>query len=472
MHKEGAMTMTMSYDCIVVGAGMSGLGAAYELFTRGASLLLLEAGDRVGGAMRSERTPDGFVLEHGPNTVVNSDPSLWAQFDDLGLGEQRVIAGARGSRRYLVRRGQPVALPASPGGVLGTPLLSPQAKLRLLAEPFMPRAVTDDESALVFVARRLGAEPARRFLDPFVSGIYAGDPAALSMRAAFPRLWQAEQRAGSLLLGLLTAPRDRSKPKGKRELFSFAEGLGSWPQAVAQTLGPERVWLRSRVVALSPAADGWQLRVARQDASGHRETVVLHAADVILAVPAFAAADLVAGLDQAAATALRAIPYPPLAVVHLGYHREDVAHPLDGFGMLCPAEEHRHILGSLWPSTLFEGRAPQGMVLLTMFVGGVRAAELARRDDAAIIADVRRELAALLGARGLPTLARVIRWEQAIPQYLAGHERQMAAVERMEAARPGLRLLGNYRGGVSVGQCWLNGRRTAAAVRLPQPITR
>jgi protoporphyrinogen/coproporphyrinogen III oxidase len=452
----------MIYDCVVVGGGISGLGAAYALHKREAALLVVEAGATLGGAIQSERSAEGFVLEHGPNTVVSSDAGLLGTFAELGIASERVVAGGQGSKRYILHRGVPTPLPSSPLGLLTTPLLSRGAKLRLLAEPLVPRAHTSDESVYSFFTRRLGAEPARRFVDPFVSGIYAGDPASLSLGAAFPRLWRAEQRAGSLLLGmLLGAGRDphAPRPSGKRALFSFRNGLHTWPAAVGRALGPEQVWLRSRVVALAPDADGWRLTVEReQNNHGTRKVVEVRATSVVLAVPAYVAAALVASLDAPAATALRGIHYPPLAVVHLGWRQEDLAHPLDGFGMLCPEEEQRRILGSLWPSTLFSGRAPQGMVLLTQFVGGGRAPELAQHPDEAIIADVASELRALLGAHGEPVAARVVRWPCAIPQYNAGHAQRIATIERLEARYAGLHLLGNYRGGVAVPQCWANGQ--------------
>jgi protoporphyrinogen/coproporphyrinogen III oxidase len=458
--------MAMSYDCIIVGGGISGLGAAYGLLRRDAALLLIEAAPEVGGAMQSERTPEGFLIEHGPNTVVGNDPALWAAFDKLGIGAERIVAGAQGKTRYLLHHGNAEPLPLSPPALLTTPLLSPLAKLRALAEPLIPRTSAADESAYAFVARRVGRDAAERFLDPFVSGVYAGDPRQLSMRASFPSLWASEQRAGSLLLGMASGRRRGPQPLGKRELFSFEQGLRRWPEAVARALGPRRLWTNSRVTAIAPTADGWQLTVVR----AHGETVALHASEVILAAPAYVSAELVAPLDGDAARALGGIPYPPLAVVHLGYFREDVSHPLDGFGMLCPASEGRAVLGSLWPSTLFAGRAPQGAVLTSQFVGGMRAPELALDDDATLIARTHRELVDLIGVSGKPRMARVVRWPRAIPQYLAGHEARMAALARLEAARPGLHLLGNFRGGVSAVQCWQNGVALAARVRLPRAV--
>lgn len=448
-----------NYSCVVVGAGISGLSAAYGLRRRGADVLLVEAGATVGGAMQSETTADGFVLEHGPNTVVSNDPDLWQTFADLGIADERIVAGHSGKRRYILFKGAPEPIPMSPPALIRTPLLSPIGKLRVLAEPLLPRATTPDESVFAFFSRRVGRELAERLVDPFVSGVYAGNPHELSVKSAFGRLWEAEQGHGSIVRGMLAGPRPKKKG-GKRELFSFTQGLGTWTQAIARFLGPERVWTNTSAVRLRRVgAEGWQVTLLRNGA----ETVV-QAAQVVLAVPAFVAADLAADLDPAAAAALKAIPYPPMAVVHLAYRRADVAHPLDGFGMLCPSGEGRTILGSLWPASLFEGRTPADIVLTTVFVGGARMPEQALLDDPAMIAMVQREQQAVLGVRGDPTMARVVRWPRAIPQYVAGHSERITAVERMEAVQPGLHLLGNYRDGISTVQCWQNGQTLAARI--------
>lgn len=456
----------MIYDCIVVGAGISGLSAAYALHRRGATVLVVESRDAVGGSIRSERTPDGFVLEHGPNTVVGKDSALWQHFAELGVEDQRLVADRRGARRFVLSNGRLELLPMAPPAFVKSRLLSLPAKLRIFAEPFIPRSPLPDESVLSFFTRRIGAEPAQRLVDPFVSGIYAGDPAETSVRAAFPALWEAEQSHGSIVLGMI-ASRKRVKtgpkrPKGERPrsvMFNFTAGLQTWPEAIAHALGPESVWLNTRVTALRPADDGWHLTLVR---AGREEGV--SAGQVILAAPAYVAAGLVEDLSAAAARVLRTIPYAPLAVVHLGYRREDVAHPLDGFGLLCPGREQRPILGMLWSSSLFPGRAPDGTVLLTTFVGGARNPAVLQHNDAQLIEMVKREQETLVGVRGAPVMTSVTRWSHSIPQYLAGHVQRLTALGQLEAACPGLHLLGNYREGVSVPNCWQSGQTLAARI--------
>lgn len=449
-----------TYDAIIVGAGISGLSAAYALHQRGASVLVVEARDVVGGSIRSERTAEGFVLEHGPNTVVSKDPLLWEHFSKLGIATQRLVADRRSGRRYVLIDGRLELLPTSPMAFFGSKILSTGGKLRLLAEPLLPRTRMSDESIASFCTRRLGSEAAQRLVDPFVSGVYAGDPAATSMRAAFPSLWDAEQSHGSIALGMILgrkrAQTDAGHPKPARmrsEMFTFRNGLMTWPQAIADALGNERVWLNTVATALQRESDHWQLTVTR-----HEQPETLTSSQIILATPADVAARLVDRLDTDAAPMLRAIPYAPLAIVHLGYRRSDVSHPLDGFGMLCPGRERRQILGTLWTSSLFPERAPADTVLLTTFVGGARNPRILEQDNEHLIFSVKREQQALVGARGEPLLTNVTRWERSIPQYVAGHAQRMTVLSRLEATYPGLHLLGNYRDGVSVERCWQNGR--------------
>lgn len=454
-----------SYDCIVIGAGISGLSTAYELQQRGASLLVVEAGADVGGSIRSERTAEGFLLENGPNTVVSSDPTMDQHLASLGLTNERMVADRKGARRYVLLGGTPELIPMSPSAFFKSRILSTPAKVRLLAEPFIPRAVTPDESVAAFFKRRLGGELANNLVDPFVSGVYAGNPRELSIRSTFPMLWEAEQRRGSIVLGMLFPGQKKRKkgPRKRSEMLSFRDGLITWPRAIVQALGRDRVWLNTPVTSLRPDEQGWYVSVLH-----NQQEEVVYAHQVVLAVPADAASRLLADVDAVTAQALQTIPYPPVAVVHLGYRQSDVEHPLDGFGMLCPSQERRRILGTLWTSTLFPGRAPQGFVLMTTFVGGAQRPELAQQDEEELIEQVAEEQRALVGARGEPVFARVTRWNRAIPQYIADHTTRMAAVERLESIFPTLHLVGNYRDGVSVERCWHKGHELGKYMPLPR----
>lgn len=473
-------TTQVPYDVIVVGAGISGLSTAYELHRRGARVLLLEAGTAPGGAMQSQRFDGGFQVENGPNTVVSRSVELEQHLSDLGILEQRVVADRAGARRFILYNGVPTLIPTSPGALVNSPLLSTGGKARMLAEPLIPKASTPDESVAAFFQRRLGSEVFEHLVDPFVSGVYAGDPRELSMRATFPTLWQAEQRGGSLIPGMLSAPRKPrpaaspaangnadGKGNGSKRprsvMMNFTGGLSMWAQAIADQMGEQAVWYNSPVTRLAIASPGWAVTVQRD---GTPQT--LHTQIVVLAVPTSVLADLLAPLDVATADVLRPIFYPPLAMVHLGFRKQDVDHPLDGFGMLCPAREQRRMLGVLFPSSLFPGRAPEGMHLTTTFVGGARAPHLAQQDDAALIAMVRDELRSTLGVRGAPTFKHVVHWRQAIPQYRAGYQQVLDALHRCESLFAGLHIIGNFRDGVSVEQCWRKGHTLGQELPLPR----
>jgi protoporphyrinogen/coproporphyrinogen III oxidase len=471
----------MHVDVIVVGGGITGLAAARALARGGADVAVLEAGDQVGGNLRSWRDEEGFLLEAGPNTLSVTDGALEEHLRSEGLAEEMVFPGTAATRRYVVFRGRPVALPSSPGSLIGSPLLSPGGKLKLLGEPFRKRGTDPDESVWEFVARRLGVEAAGRLVDPFVSGIYAGDPHGLSVRAAFPTLWEAEQSAGSVVRGLLkrrashgaeeadppgrdggggaTAARQGEGRRRRRGpgILSFREGLATWPRALAAALPPDRIHTGVRISALyRHGAGGWRLEGSHG--------LAFQADALVLALPAHEAARLLEPLAPRASRALLGIPYAPVAVVHMAYRRADVEHPLDGFGMLCPGPERRRILGSLWLSSLFPGRVPEDHVLTTCFVGGARAPELAGLPDDALAQLVREEQADLLGAKGTPRVAGIVRWPLGIPQYTRGHLERLAFVERLEGGHPGLRVLGNWRGGVSVPASWANGNRVGEEV--------
>lgn len=434
---------------IVVGAGISGLACAFWLQRRGIRVTVLEKNRAPGGAMGSVKER-GFLVEQGPNSALETTPLFAEIFAAAGVQAEKVNANPESSRRFILRGGRLIALPMSPPAFLATPLFSLGAKLRLFREPFIGRG-EGEETVAEFVRRRLGQEFLDYAINPFVAGVYAGDPERLSVPAAFPHLAELEAKYGSLIRGQIQGARERKKRAEKSRqsapMFSFRDGMATLPRAIAAKLADVRLGVA--VDSVERTADGY--RVAGRD--GADAPVTVGARSVVLAMPAYAAAPLVQPLAAEAADALAGIEYPPVAVVATGYRRVPGMHPLDGFGFLIPAKENRRILGTLFSSTLFPGRAPEGLALLTSFVGGMRQPGLARQPAGDLVAMVADEQRQLLGCPPAPEFSRVTFWPKAIPQYAPGHLRRMERLARAEEQLPGLYFCANYRGGVSVGDC-------------------
>jgi len=452
----------MAIDVLVVGAGLSGLVTAFRAKRAGLSVAVFEIGSRPGGVIGSGRH-SGALFERGPNSGLDTTPLINAMLDDLGIRADRVDGSKASSKRYVLRDGRLVALPMSPGAFLRTPLFSFGAKLRLFAEPFIGKAGPDvEESIAQFVRRRLGPEFLDYAIEPFVAGIYAGDPETLSVPAAFPRLHALEQQYGSLIKGAILGARQRrknaDKAKNAASSFSFRDGMQTLTDALARAVG--QVDCDVKVTRVDRCPDGGFTVTGERFGMAFER----HARAVVIATPAHSAAGIVQAMAPVAAEALREIPYPPVTVVASAYRRREILHPLDGFGFLAPAKERPAVLGTLFSSTMFENRAPTEVAVLTTFVGGRRNPDLATASDAEIRGAVQEELARLLGAGADPMWSEVTRWPRAIPQYTMGHLPRIAKVEEAERSIPGLYFCANYRGGVSIGDCVKAGHATAERV--------
>jgi oxygen-dependent protoporphyrinogen oxidase len=442
-----------------VGGGVTGLTAAWRLHAQGHTVTVFEQSDRLGGAV-STTINDGWLIENGPNSLLES-PQFDALIADLGLEAECRYAAPVAKNRYIVRGGRLVPVPMAPHKLLATPLFSLRTKLRLFAEPFFRARIRPaDVSLAAFVRDHLGQEIVDYAINPLVAGIYAGDPEALSTKYAFPKLWEIEQTHGSLIRGQIAAMKAKRArgEKAAARIVSFPRGLQTLPTALAARLPDGAVRCRASVISLSPGRL-WKL-VSRRD--GLAATEEFDA--VVLALPAAELANLSLGASGGRPlAALEHVDYPPVASLFLGFRREQVAHPLDGFGALVPEVEHRSVLGVLFSSTLFADRAPAGHVALTVYVGGTRQPDLARLAPEVLRPRVLADLRDLLGVEGDPVFSHTTFWAHAIPQYNLGYERFLDAITETETKNPGLFIGGHVRDGISLANCIAAGQRLAEA---------
>jgi oxygen-dependent protoporphyrinogen oxidase len=432
----------------IIGSGITALARAWQLKQRGQDCVVLEPSAHVGGAMQSYRE-GAYLAEEGPNSIQVNSAEVDAFLKSVPNLEDRVmVASPEAKKRFILRNGKPHAVPMGPLSAMTTPLWSMAGKLRVLKEPFI-KAIdpNKEESAADFVRRRLGDELYRYAINPLIGGIYAGDPEQLSLRYAFPKLYALEQNHGGMIRGSIAkmrAARKSPAPKVDKRIISFQDGLAELPQLLAAALG-EAVHTAVSIKSIRRKDANWQI-----EWNGATHTYD----EVVLTTPAHALSQL--PLDapiQEALKPIEAINFPPVSVLSLAFKRTDVAHPLDGFGLLVPECEKRKILGALFPSSLFTGRAPEDEVLLTIFVGGERQPEYAVPDTDAVLATVLPELKAMLGVSHQPTFVHHKHWPRAIPQYKLGYGKLLAQMDTVEANYPGLKLAGNYRDGISLSYC-------------------
>jgi oxygen-dependent protoporphyrinogen oxidase len=446
--------VTAHVPTLVVGAGISGLVCAYELRKAGIDAQVLESSATPGGVIRSERR-DGYLLEFGPQSFNVTSPLL-KLCRELNLDDQLVQAPTN-APRYVLVNGRLHPVPLSPPAFIASSLFGPVTKLRVLRD-ILGRSSPpqSDESVAAFTRRKFSRELLDRLVGPFVSGIYAGDPEKLSLRSAFPQLYEAEKSAGSVIRGLLFSAKKRAASGEKPTLQTFREGNQTLIQALAAKLGSNlrcgvtAQRIRLRTASRDPAIDAptFEVTVLADD----REEV-LTTNRVIIATPAEQAATLLRGVDPQFESALSPIAYAPVAVVSLGYPIGAIRHSLDGFGFLVPRSSGLRILGSVWNSSLFRNRALDGHVLLTSFVGGATDPGAVSPSESEIVSIVHRELATVVGISQPPSFSHVRAWLRAIPQYNLGHVQYMKQLTQLQSNYPSIRLIGNYLRGPALGAC-------------------
>jgi protoporphyrinogen/coproporphyrinogen III oxidase len=440
----------------IIGAGITGLTAGLRLRQMNIPVTVYEATDRVGGVIQSVRR-DGYLAEFGPNTLLETSPKIGEIIRLAGLAGRQRYSDERAGNRYLVRHRKTIPMPTSPWGFLRTELFSASAKLKLFREPFVPRWHNQyEESVAQFVLRRLGQEFLDYAIDALVAGVYAGDPYRLSVMHGFPKLYALEQRYGSMIKGQIFGARERKRraevSKQEAKKISFDEGLQVLPDTLAARLG-EAIRLNSAVTRLARQGDEWTVTAQGRN----QESTESHSA-VLCAGPTYRLSQIqLSAGDGLSLASMAKIHYPPVASVVLGFRRSEVAHPLDGFGMLIPKAESFRILGTLFSSSLFPNRAPSGYVTLTSYVGGLRQPELALRSAEELYAITLEDLRTLLGITGKPTFQHGVFYPQAIPQYEVGYGVYKQAMDNLEARAPGLILAGHYRHGISLSDSLCSG---------------
>lgn len=444
----------------IIGAGITGLTAAFYLKRQGVPVTVYEASGRGGGVIQSLRK-DGFLAEFGPNTLLETSPKISQLVHDAGLAARRLDPDSKAEARYVVRYQRPIEMPAKPLGFFTTDLFTWKAKLAVLREPFIaPRRDGVEESIGQFVTRRFNQEFLDNAIDALVAGIYAGDPNKLSVVHAFPKLKALEDQYGSMIKGQIFGARERKKrgevAKDRAPKFSFDEGLQVLPDTLREILG-DAVKLNTSVTRLTKTANGWSLTLSTGTA-GHSAVIFCGTAGRLASLKIEAAQPLP---DLSAFSEIRC---PPVASVVLGFRREDVAHSCQGFGMLIPRVEGFKILGTIFSSSLFPNRAPAGFHTLTSYVGGERQPELASLPPEKLYALVAEDLRVLLGVKGQPVFKHSVFYPQAIPQYNVGYGRFKHLMNDLETKAPGLFLAGHYRDGISLSDSIVSGCNAADRV--------
>ena len=443
-------------DVIVIGAGISGLAAAYELHRRGLQVRLLEASGHAGGVITTERF-DGWVIDGGPDSLLVQKPAAVALCRELGIADRlvstltpRTAYVLRDDRFHAIQEGSFLGFPITFGALARSSLFTIGGRLRMACEALIPRGGDgEDESIASFVRRRFGQEAADYLADPLLAGIHAGDAERLSLRALFPRLLEAERQSGSVIRAFRAL---HVKPSPQGAFVSLPGGIGELVESLTAALPGAMGSLSTRVTEIRRAGT----YVIQSTAGVHESRAV------ILAVPAYAAAGLLGHFDTSLAALCEAVPYASTATVAFGFRREQVSHPLQGSGFVVPRVERRALLAGTWVTSKWPGRAAEGRVLLRGFLGGGRDPHRLERSNEELIDTAREELTELLGITGEPLFARLFRFTRQSPQYEVGHLQRVAAIDQRLAAIPGLFVTGSGFHSIGIPDCIADGRETAS----------
>jgi len=454
-------TINMKKDIIILGAGLTGLTIGYYLRKRGKDFVIVEKKEKPGGVIGTV-AENGFVYETGPNTGVLSTPEIVELFEELAPGCVVEKAGSGAGKRYILKNGKWTPLPSGLISAINTPLFSFSDKIRILGEPFRKPGTDENESLASLVIRRLGKSYLDYAVDPFISGIYAGDPHRLVTKYALPKLYALEQKYGSFIRGTIvkkTEPSDPAYKKVTKEVFSAEGGLGSLVTALTDAIGMENILTSchdTRVVGESGT-----FTLDYSDAGNN--PAKLTARTIISTVGAFELPHLFPFIPENLTDKIKVLDYAPVIQVSVGYRRWQ-GQKLDAFGGLIPSLEGRDVLGILFPSAIFRGRSPEGGALLSVFMGGIKKRHLLERTDEEIASIALGEIEKTLAARGEPELVKIRRYTHAIPQYEKGSDLRLKAISEAENLFPGLVLAGNIRDGIGMADRVRQGRAVAGSI--------
>lgn len=425
---------------IIVGGGISGLVTAFYLKKKQVDVTLLEASDRVGGNIKTSKE-NGFLYEHGPNSILANNNEVFELNKLLGLEQEVIEANKQSKKRFIVKNNQLNPIPMNPISFLTSPLLNFKGKLDILSEPFKPKNNDELESLASFVQRRIGEQALTWMINPFISGIYAGDPAKLSVAAAMPKLYNLESTYGSLIKGTLY--KIKQKKSFKTKTISYKDGLESLIFRLSLDL-KDNILVNQKVFNIYPENNQWNILSDQGEFKADK---------LILSTPAYITADLLSPLSKKMAKILKDIVYPPVVSIGLGYKKSQIQHPLDGFGALIPRILNIETLGVLFSSTLFPQRAPEDHALLTCFIGGRLNESIAQYDENLWLNQVLEDIQPLLGITGDPSFIKTSYWPQAIPQYELGYLEKMRWFKEELAQFNNLYMRANWQGGIALGDC-------------------
>ncbi|MBN1570754.1 MAG: protoporphyrinogen oxidase [Acidobacteria bacterium] len=462
-------------EALIIGGGISGLTVAYlsGFLERQGSCELWEASHRLGGTIGTDRA-EGYSVDWGPNGFLDREPLTLRLAGELGLKELLEPANSKSEERFIVKHGRLHPVPFSPAKMLTTGLLRPIEKARVFCEPLIPGRRDDgDESVFDFAARRIGRAAAETFVDPMVSGIHGGLARELSLPSCFPIMREMELRYGCLVRALIARQREkrRSRNAGNAiakksggpagpggHLTSFKSGFDLIIRRLEDRLQP--IIKKNRpVVRMSRTEQGWEIT----DQTGSKA----RAKKVVIACPTYAAAEFLKDFDPELSEAFGSIPYAPIIVLATGHRREDIGHPLDGFGFLIPRTQGMRTLGSIWTSSIFTERAPEGFVQFRSMLGGAGDPAVLELSDEQLCTTLRNELDPLIGIKNDPSFMRIYRWERGIPQYKIGHRERRSRIEQLVSRHPGLYISGNAYYGVGLNDCVKMAYRIAEQVGKP-----